>query len=216
MFCGHQPFILAPKLCLRHKPLCHHCPLCSAGFRLASPVVGPYLAAPRALQPRAPAPSTSTASGPSSCSGFLWGPALPAAAPPRPGLRVAWPSVFCGGRPRPWAAQQRETGGRQGKHGPQRGARNSADSALLRPGRGSASPRGGGPKARAAPPPTPVPETPSRLWRLPSRERLRVGLLAAELSAPPAPIYTLPMRSPSSSPQSESAAISLCLSYLSA
>lgn len=32
MFCGHQPFILAPKLCLRHKPLCHHCPLCSAGF----------------------------------------------------------------------------------------------------------------------------------------------------------------------------------------
>lgn len=116
---------------------------------------GPCLAAPRALQPRAPAPapSTSTASGPSSCRGFLWGPALQPRHGPASG--VAWPSVFCGGGLRPWAAQQREAGGWQGKHGPQRGARNSADSALLRPGRGSASPRWRPQGQGSAPPPLP-------------------------------------------------------------
>lgn len=145
MFCGHQPFILAPKLCLRHKPFCHQCPLCSAGFvwrhgswpmprlclglcSLGHPHPPPALLRLLRLSVGASAPCCRPA--------------------------AARPSVSPGGGPRPWAALQGEAGGRQGKHGPQRGARNSADSALLRPGRGSASPWWR-PQGQGSPPPPP-------------------------------------------------------------
>lgn len=136
---GDCPLCLSPSSASGANPSATTVLLCSAGFvwRLRSWPLRSCSAGTRILNKKGlKGPVVAGGGAPPGLSVRAGAPRRrrPAAGPP--GLRAR----RCRrGRPRPWAALQRDAGGRQGKHGPQRGARNSADGALLRPGRGGAS-----------------------------------------------------------------------------